>query len=84
MKKWVKANLNDSVRVKVTETGLKQFNAFYENLNMKPPVLEVDKDGWTDFCLWELANIFGEGMYNGCDVPVETSFEIEVDDVDNE
>lgn len=89
MKKWFKANLNDIVRVKVTEEGEKVFTKFHEDLFLPHhpdwvPELKRDEDGWSSFHLWEFANIFGSSLYNGCKVPVETAFELEVNDVGNE
>ena len=67
----MKFNINDDVKVKLTQFGWDVHKAHwlpycdsleeYER-HMKP---KVDKNGYTKFQLWDLMRIFGETMYNG-------------------
>lgn len=36
----------------------------------------VEVNGWTKMQLWVVAHEFGRGMYNGADVPFETTFSL--------
>lgn len=76
----VKFNINDHVKVKLTEKGrdiyyhryddwFGQFpNSDYVPIASYP---EVDEDGYTEIQLWHLMEIFGPYLYNGCNVPFE-------------
>jgi hypothetical protein len=58
-------NLNDDVKVKLTDHG-RDLLAKKRRLTQQP-----DEAGYTKFQLWELMNIFGEHLYNGCSIPFE-------------
>lgn len=70
-----KLNINESVWVKLTEEGTRNLKLHYDKIKeglppraklaYKPPKRKTDEEGYTEFQLWELANIFGEQMYNG-------------------
>lgn len=65
-------NVNDYVKVKLTEKG-KEF------LNKKRPwyIKEyLDSDDFVKFQLWDLMSFFGEEIYGGCDNPFETTIKI--------
>jgi hypothetical protein len=57
-------NLNDDVKVKLTDYGR-------DLLAKKRLTRQPDEAGYTKFQLWELMNIFGEHLYNGCSIPFE-------------
>lgn len=87
MRKWIPINLNDRVRVKVTEAG-HQHRAtsrreFYASIGKEkeagPYLAEVDADGTTQFSLWSLMNHFGSEIGLGRPNMFETTFEIEAD-----
>ena len=72
-------NLNDQIRFKITKYG----EAYLERLNQTSPVykqypktFEKDADGFSTAQIWEIANIFGPEMYNGCNPPIETTIEL--------
>lgn len=55
----IKINLNQKVKVKITKTGrdyLKN-HPYYNKYS-----ISKDKEGFTEFQLWELMGIFGEEM----------------------
>lgn len=61
-------NINETVKVQLTETGQKIYRTVY-NKNPK-----VDKDGYTEFQLWHLMQLFGNYMINGSnDLPFSTN-----------
>ena len=74
----VRFNVNDNVRVKVTDAGRKAYRAYHDQLGLNPDDynLKVGPDGWTEMQLWEVMQYFGHATYNGCDVPFETEIEL--------
>jgi anti-sigma factor ChrR (cupin superfamily) len=57
-------NLNHEVKVKLTDSG-------QDVLAMQQLRRQQDADGYIKFQLWELMNIFGSYVYNGCSIPFE-------------
>jgi hypothetical protein len=57
-------NLNHEVKVKLTDSG-------QDVLAMQQLRRQQDADGYIKFQLWELMNIFGVHVYNGCSIPFE-------------
>lgn len=73
--KPMKLNINDRVRVRLTEAGRKHL----KTLNDKNPYkirVKGDLYGWSEWHLWELMQIFGSEIYMGCDVPFEVVIEV--------
>lgn len=84
----MKFNINNNVKVKLTDFGRKvhrenhnkifEFipaNCTYNYYNDFYKPLE-DKNGWSTWQLWELMQIFGPYFFNGGEVPFETEIEI--------
>jgi hypothetical protein len=77
-------NLNDTVRVRLTERGRRvlhdQRSALFagasEEIRARLLHLEEDSEGWSKWTLWELMHEFGRHMYNGADLVVETTIEL--------
>lgn len=77
-------NINDQVRVKLTEAGLALLRAQHEQMNIEwrrndpfvPP--KVDADGWTEYQLWDLMFTFGQEMHMGNfgRMPFETTIQL--------
>lgn len=72
-------NLNDYVKVKLTDKGKEIFRKDRERLNhmgvrwhfnTEP---ELDVDGYYKTQLWSLMELFGEHICMGCDVPFDTN-----------
>lgn len=62
-----KININEYVKVKLTDYGKEIFYHQYDNFNktygkeiIKPRYPEVDSDGYTSFQLWDFMNIYGK------------------------
>lgn len=60
-------NLNDTVKVKLTEAGVKQYKKKIKEwfgevtpMEVENYIREADSKGYTKFQLWEFMNIFGE------------------------
>ena len=76
---YVDFNVNDSVKVRLTQTGRK---ILAKHWGGKIPIWRksyVDESGLDSFQFHELAHIFGKHLYNGnADLPFETNIKIEV------
>lgn len=78
----MKININDNVRVKLTDTGREVLKKNHNLLNKRtgahlpylPPI--EDADGWSTWQLWSLMRDFGPHIYNGCRIPFETEIKI--------
>jgi len=81
--KEINFNLNWEVKVKVTESGYKQwldhenrfceFSAQIEEKELKHLKEKEDGDGYVTFQLWELMEIFGHHMGIGFNNPIDTN-----------
>jgi len=83
----MKFNVNDYVRVKLTEAGrlhiLQEHKALYDRLQLPAgdysPLPKEDEEGWSTFQLWVLMSRFGSmievGVW-GDNLPFETEIEI--------
>ena len=80
-----KININEYVKVKLTDYGKEIFYHQYDNLNktygkeiIKPSYPTVDSDGYTSFQLWYFMNLYGRhidmGVQNVIE-PLEIAFE---------
>lgn len=67
-------NLNDNVRVKLTEHGHAILKADIDSVdycdqddlkNYAHSKAEPDADGYNTFHMWQLMSVFGSHMYNG-------------------
>lgn len=72
----MKINLNDEIKVKLTERGKHIINSYYtdsfKEINEKynahlhvPFEIEVDEEGYSKFLLHEFMHIFGPYLYVG-------------------
>ena len=73
-------NINDCVRVKLTDLGkdiyyhqYDETNDYYGRQVVEPYYPAVDKEGYTKFQLWELMRLYGTYCSNGCSLPFETN-----------
>jgi hypothetical protein len=58
-------NLNDTVKVKLTEYGWGIWERAWMVLGLAPPKKKIDEDGFTAFQLWDLMHVFGATMWIG-------------------
>lgn len=58
-------NINDDVRIRLTEYGLSVLDGYFANLNL-PNTIEPDEDGYYTMQLWDILNYFGDHTYMGC------------------
>lgn len=73
-----KFNVNNMVKVKLTDLGKDIFYHQFDELNnmcrevvIKPIYPKVDADGFTEFQLWDLMSIYGAHLQLGCNIPFE-------------
>jgi len=70
----MKFNINDKVKVKLTDAGRDELRAQYEDLqqictSLRPYQEPVeDEQGYSEWQLWHLMSTFGELMCNGGDL----------------
>ena len=83
MSDFMKFNMNDKVKVKLTEHGRKVHREEHEKLFAgqkyshvySPP--EEDSDGYSTWQMWQLMSSFGEWIYMGCAIPFDTNILVE-------
>ncbi len=74
-------NVNDCVKVKLTDKGKDIYFHRFDSLNqkangremIKPCYPEVDEEGYTKMQLWEVMATFGLYLHMGFDTPFETN-----------
>lgn len=82
----MKLNLNDNIKVKLTDLGKDIYYHQYDNLNAaygveicKPKYPKVDEDGYTTFQLWTFIELYGShigmGLPNVIE-PIEIVFDV--------
>ena len=62
-----KINLNDTIKVKLTPLGAEIYYKQFDELNKqygreicKPQMPKIDKDGYTEFQLWNFIELYGQ------------------------
>ena len=66
-------NMNDKVKVKLTEAGRETYRAFMTDVSapLEPylpaldPSRDLDADGFSEFHFWEIMQVFGPRMHMG-------------------
>ena len=76
---FAKSNLNDYIKVKLTEYGKKIYRDSFVSLGLPEPRINVDEEGYTRFQMHVFINTFGEYIHMGHELPCETTVQIEVD-----
>ena len=68
----VKINLNETVKVKLTQFGKDIYTRQYDEVAKKYPLLKIsrpeiriDENGYTEFTLWQFMNLYGSYMEIG-------------------
>ena len=73
-------NINDGVKFKITADGkeyIKHLNATHNVYKLCPISFKEDENGYSEAQLWELFHYFGDAIYMGCFVPIETDILVE-------
>lgn len=76
------ANINDRIKVKLTEHGKSVLDKDVENTLSTSTIktlisdktyypYHIDKDGYTEITLWDFMRIFGTHFWNGCPQIIE-------------
>lgn len=69
--KRIKYNINDKVRVRLTDVGRQIYREECNALRRAVPSYNVsgsvpeDSEGWSTWTMWELMRLFGTQMYMG-------------------
>ncbi len=72
----IKLNVNNNVKVKLTDKGREILRKYLLGWGYRVPDWydsHTDSDGYTVFQLHEVMHIFGPHTYNGCEIPFETT-----------
>ena len=83
-----KFNINQKVKVKLTDYGKKILDTYFAELNISPmhyTLYKVDKSGYITFQMWDLMSIFGEHIYMGAPICFENNeiiFDIDEEDLE--
>lgn len=78
----MKFNVNDSVKVKLTEAGLEELRRQHDELYKRVPLVgqyrapKVDAEGYSEFQLWYLMQHFGHLFHLGAYLPFDPEIEI--------
>ena len=88
MKEYLDFNINNYVKVKLTEKGKYIYYHQFDDMNedilkmggkpLNPIELKYDDDGYTEFQMWHFMEIFGKHLYNGCNIPFYTTIKLEI------
>jgi translation initiation factor IF-1 len=72
----MKINWNDIVTVKLTEHGWDVWRTHYQSQNISLPkhVKAREHGDIVTMELWEVAHIFGDSLYNGCQMPFTSTY----------
>lgn len=81
-KNFVNSNLNNYIKVKLTEYGRVIYRNSFVKLGLPEPKIRVDEDGYTRFQMHVFINVFGEYIHIGCDLPCLPDVQIEVETAD--
>lgn len=82
MMTFAKSNLNDYIKVKLTEYGRKIYRSSFISLGLPEPHINVDEEGYTRFQMHDFINTFGEYIHVGCEMPCEPTIQIQIDSAD--
>ena len=83
-KKWIKTNLNDYIKVRLTDYGIKLYQASYTKYNLPLPKINYDENGYVEFQMHVFMNIFGETLSCGSKMPCYPEVKIQYYDEDQE
>ena len=78
---WKKFNLNNYMRFKVTEKGMKKYHEHCADRGISERDLKVDEDGNVHMQMWEVMSIWGRYMSMGSDFVIEPTFLIKTSDL---
>lgn len=88
MKEYNDFNVNNYVKVKLTEKGKYIYYHQFDDMNeeilkmdgkpLNPIELKYDDEGYVELQMWRFMEIFGKHLYNGCDIPFYTTIKLEV------
>jgi len=73
-----KFNINRNVKVKLTKVGRAVYNEYYTNSPVTPPKIVEDAEGYSEWQMWELMQIFGSHVGMGIEAPFELNVLIDV------
>ena len=79
----MKINVNDYVKIKLTEAGRSELKKQYRELEKEYSIVghigmpKEDEDGWSKWQLWRVMQVFGSTLHLGMNEPFEAEIEVE-------
>jgi hypothetical protein len=77
----IEFNVNETVRVRLTDRGRDILRAYWAESTLpgrEPYSPRISDDGWYDTQLWNVMHVFGPHVRLGFDVPFDTTIELVV------
>lgn len=81
---WIKTNLNHYIKVRLTDYGIKLYQASYTKYGLPLPKINYDENGYVEFQMHVFINIFGESIGCGKKLPCYPDIKIQYYDEDQE
>lgn len=79
---WIKTNLNHYIKVRLTDYGIKLYQASYTKYGLPLPKINYDENGYVEFQMHVFINIFGESIGCGKKMPCYPDVKIQYYDED--
>ena len=83
MLSYEKTNLNNYIKVKLTEHGRKIYRNSFISIGLAEPRIKVDEEGFTRFQIHDFISTFGEYLHLGCQLPCDVGVQIEIEPKDD-
>ena len=75
--KWIKTNLNYYIKVRLTDYGIKLYQASFTKYSLPLPKINYDENGYVKFQMHVFMNIFGESLSCGSKMPCYPDIKIQ-------
>ena len=81
---WIKTNLNHYIKVRLTDYGIKIYQASFTKYGLPLPKINYDENGYVEFQIHVFINIFGNSIGCGKKMPCYPDVKIQYYDEDQE
>ena len=77
---WIDVNLNDYIKVKLTDYGLKIYQESFTRLGLQLPRINCDEEGYVRFQIHTFMHDFGKVLFCGGEMPCLPNVQIQISD----